>query len=144
MTGVHMCSLRSLQEEFEVDLAIEAYAVAQTLVTAEVCECRMPVVGWACWEALAIVGAYASGNRRIVGSAPIVVAGEMHIVSGSAAAGVYYFANCSEVPQTSVLSVGQDAAIVHRVVAEAERSPYLSLAEVDQGTCLLDDIEHLL
>jgi hypothetical protein len=142
MTAARTCSLRSLQEEFEVDLAIEVYVVVQTLVTGEVCECRMPEVDWVCLVHLAIVGAYASGNRGIVDSAPIVVASKMHILR--AAAEVYYFANCSEGLRMSALSVEQDAASVQRVVAEAEKSPYLSLAEVDLGMCLLDDIEHPL
>jgi hypothetical protein len=78
---------------------------------------------------------------------PIVVEGEMHTVSGSAAAGVYYFANCSEDPQMSVLSVEQDAASVRLVVAEAGKSLYSLPAAVDLGirlVALLGGTEHPL
>jgi hypothetical protein len=137
-----MCSLRSLQEEFEVDPEIEAYVVMQTLGTAEVCECHMPVVDWVCLGRLAIEEAYASENRGIVGSGPTDVADEMH--TARAAVEECCFVNYSEGLRMSALSVEQDAVSVQRVVAEAEKSQYLSLAEVDQGMCLLDDIEHPL
>lgn len=140
---VHTCNSRSLQEELKVNPAIEVYAVAQTLVTAEVYAYHMLVVDWACLVHLGIVGACASENREIVDSVPTVVAGRSCTVHGHAAAEAY----CSEDLRTNAPSVKQDVVSVPQAEVEAETSPDLSLAEVDQGMCLvksLGDTEHPL
>jgi hypothetical protein len=139
--------LRSPQEELEVTLVIGVYVVVHILVTAEVCECRMPVVDWVCLVHQAIVAACASGNLEIGDSVPTVVAGEMHTVPEHAAVEAYCFANCSEDLRTFVPYVDRGVVSVQREVVEAGKSPYLSLAAVGQGMCLvasLDDIEHPL
>jgi hypothetical protein len=131
----------------EVDPVIGAYAAVQTLVIAEVYECRMPVVDRVCSVYLVIVAACATGNLEIVDSAPTVVAGEMHTVPEHAAVEAYCFASRSEVLRTFVPYVNRGVVSVQREVVEVGKSPCLSPFEVDQGTCfveLLGDVEHLL
>jgi hypothetical protein len=147
MPLVHTCNSRILQEGFEVDPVIGAYVVVQILVTAEVCECRMPVVDWVCLVHQAIVAACASGNLEIGDTVPIVVAGEMHTVPEHAAVEAYCLANCSEDLRTFVPCVDRGVASVQREVVEVEKSPCLSHAEVGQGMCFvasLGDTEHRL
>jgi hypothetical protein len=111
-TRVHTCSLRILQEVFEVDLAIEAYAVVQTLVIGEVYVYRTQVADWAYLVHLAIGGVCAFGNLVIVDSAPTVVAGVMHTEPEHAAVEAYCFANCSEDLRTFVPCVDRGVASV--------------------------------
>jgi hypothetical protein len=144
---VRTCSLRSLQEELEVTPAIEAYAVAQILAIAEVYVYRTQAVDWVCLVHQAIAEACASGNLEIGDSVPTAVAGEMHTVPEHAAVEAYCFANCSEGLRTFVPYVDRDVVSVQRGMVEAGKSPYLSPAAVDQGTCFvasLDDTEHRL
>lgn len=146
-TVVRTYSSRSHREELKADPVIEVYAVVQSLAIAEVCACRMLVAGLVCLVRLATVGACASGILEIVGSVPIVVAGKMQTVHGHAAVEACCFANCSVDLRMNVQSVDRGAASVLREVVEAAKTPDLSPAAVDQGTCLvvsLGDIEHSL